>query len=87
MENNSYDIEKLIKETKIEMHKSYNDIYLTSYEYDVLKRNGFNIEKYSNLRDLIFDIESQLNDGECDVDLEKVAADLSEFNYYHNTYK
>lgn len=54
----------------------------------VLKRYGFDCDKYSSLSSLIFDIDNYLN--ECldyDEDLEEVLVRLGESNYYNYTNK
>ena len=38
-----------------DMHKNYNGIYLTDNEVNILKSNGFDINKYSNIKELMFD--------------------------------
>lgn len=89
--NEEVNIENLITE---DLHKNFhnkygNDIYLTDKEKDVLERYDFNIDTYSNIGDLIFDITEYVDDNsdlELD-DLEDVLDSLTEFNYYHNTNK
>ncbi len=69
-----------------DMHKNYNGIYLTNAEFNTLKNNGFNVEKYHSIKELMFDLEDALEDGEND-ELEMVLDSIAEFNYYHNTNK
>lgn len=85
------DIETLVTEDLHKnLHKLYkNDIYLNDNDIDVLKKYDFDVDKYSNVKSLILDIEEYLDenyDMEFD-DLEQVADSLQEFNYYHNTDK
>lgn len=85
-------LEKLVEEINPRNHLMEhlkNDIYLSQVQIDILKLYGFSYQKYSNVKSLILDIEDYLNDnyGEELEDLENVANDLSEFDYYHNTKK
>ena len=61
-------------------------LVLTDEEVSVLKLYGFDINKYSDIKELIFDLEEYLND-EMQDDLEQVLLSLAEFNYYNNTTK
>lgn len=63
-----------------------NGIYLSEPQIKILKQYGFSYQKYSNIKSLIFDIEEYLNENYTE-ELENVVESLSEFNYYHNTYK
>ena len=91
MNNEDFIINSLIEEDlHSNFHNKYgNDIYLTDKEKDVLERYDFNINNYSNISNLIFDLTEYLDDNsdlELD-DLESVLDSLTEFNYYHNTNK
>ena len=91
MTNEDYIINSLIEEDlHSNFHNKYgNDIYLTDKEKNVLERYDFNINNYSNISNLIFDLTEYLDDNsdlELD-DLESVLDSLTEFNYYHNTNK
>lgn len=69
-----------------EMHKNYNGIFLTDSQVSILKNNGFDINKYTSIKDLMFDLEDSLtyDDNE---ELEIILEEISEFNYYNNTNK
>lgn len=69
-----------------DMHKNYNGIYLTDNEVNILKSNGFDINKYSNIKELMFDLEEELEESDND-ELDMVLSSIAEFNYYHNTNK
>ena len=69
-----------------DMHKNYNGIYLTDNEVNILKSNGFDINKYSNIKELMFDLEEELEESDND-ELDMVLSSIAEFNYYHNTKK
>lgn len=81
-----YNIDEFLKNIKPNLHKSYNGIFLTDEEVSVLKLYGFDINKYSDIKELMFDLEEYLND-EMQDDLEQVLLSLAEFNYYNNTTK
>lgn len=87
--NEEVSIEKLVTDLnpRANMIKSCgNDIYLSDIQINILKQYGFNYEKYSSVKSLIFDIEEYLNEN-YDEELDNVVSSLSEFNYYHNTNK
>jgi len=91
MDNEDWIINNLIEEDlHTNFHNKYgNDIYLTDKEKEVLERYDFDINKYSDVKSLIFDISEYLDDNmdlELD-DLEGVETSLMEYNYYHNTNK
>lgn len=68
--------------------KKYNNIYITDEQVDILKKYDIDINKYNNISELIYDIETYLNDSYSDLDdLEWVSESLSEYNYYNNVNK
>lgn len=68
--------------------KKYNNIYISDEQINILKKYDINIDKYSNLNELVYDIEEYLNDSYEELDdLEWVSQTLSEYNYYNNTNK
>lgn len=90
--NSDMDIETLVSEIKplnmLRKHYS-SDIYLSDSEVEILKKYHFDINSYSDVKKLIFDIEEYLDnnyDLELD-DLENLSITLSEFNYYKNVNK
>lgn len=89
--NQDIELEDLVREDLHKnLHKKYgNDIYISDNDLEILARYDFDINKYSNIKSLIFDITDYLDENidlELD-DLEEVVNSLSEFNYYHNTNK
>lgn len=91
MNNEDWIINNLIEEDlHTNFHNKYgNNIYLTDKEKEVLERYDFNVDNYSDVKSLIFDISEYLDDNmdlELD-DLEGVETSLMEYNYYHNTNK
>lgn len=69
------------------INKIKNDIYLSDKQMDILKRYNINCYKFNNLSSLIFEIETLLNSGIGEEDLEQLSMDLSQINYYNNTNK
>ena len=63
-----------------------NDIRLSDYQINVLKRNGFDYLKYSSIHDLLFDIEEELN-NDYDDELDLVSSQIAEYIYYSETKK
>ena len=63
-----------------------NGLILSDYQLDVLKRYDFDVNKYSNMQELLFDIEEFLNQ-EYDIELDSVSSQLAEFIYYRDTKK
>ena len=51
-----------------------------------IKEYGFDYNKYTDMKSLIFDINNYLEEVE-DEQLENILYELSEFDYYHNTNK
>ena len=60
-----------------------NKMYLSNNEIKTLENYNVNYNNYDSLSSLIFD----LNEIEGDDDLEQLAIELSEFNYYNNQNK
>lgn len=63
-----------------------NGILLSDYQVEVLKRNGIDYLKYSNMQELLFDIEEILN-TDFDEELDTISSQLSELAYYRDTKK
>lgn len=90
--NEEISIEELVNDLKPRdnMLKNYgNGIYLSDDQVEILNQYDFKYQNYPSLKSLIFDIEEYLNENyEEDLeDLENVASNLAEFDYYHNTNK
>lgn len=86
-----YNINELIKDIKFDFKKDNgNGILLNDHEIDVLNRYGFDYRKYSNLNDLIFEVDNYINEEGCfnDVDdLEEVLDKICEYHYYNEVNK
>lgn len=68
--------------------KQKGNIYISEEQISILEKYNINIDKYINVNELIYDIESYLNDSYEELDdLEWVSQTLSEYNYYNNTNK
>ncbi len=92
IKNEEIDVNDLLKDIDIEkdmLKDCGNGMLLTDNYIEVLKRYNIDYKKYSNLNGLIYEIEECLNDiyGTDADDLEWVATELSERNYYQNTKK
>lgn len=59
-----------------------NGLLLSDYQIDVLNRNGIEYKKFSNIKDLLFEIENCL-DEYFDEELDIVSSQLSEYIYYN----
>ena len=63
-------------------------LLLSKDDIDILALYGFDYNKYTDLKELIFDIDNYLNDTYEELsDLEDVLIRLSETNYYINIKK
>ena len=86
-----YNIEELLKEIKFDFKKDNGKgILLNSYEIEILERYGFDYKKYSNLNELIFEIDNYINEEGCfnDIEeLEEVLDKISEYHYYNEVNK
>ena len=63
-----------------------NNLLLSDFQVNVLKQNGFDYLKYSNIHELLFDIEEDLNE-DYDEELDLVSSQIAEFIYYSETKK
>ena len=81
------DVDNLVKDVKFSMHKNYHGILLTDNQVSVLKMYGFDIGKYTNIKQLMFDLGEFLNENTDVDDLEVIYEELAEFNYYNYTTK
>lgn len=68
--------------------KKYNNIYISEEQKDILDKYDINVNNYSDISSLMYDIEDILNNSiEVLEDLEWVSSCISEYNYYNNTNK
>lgn len=80
-------VDDLVKDVKFSMRKNYHGILLTDNQVSILKMYGFDIGKYSNIKELMFDLGEYLNDNSDVDELEVIYEELAEFNYYNYTNK
>ena len=68
--------------------KKHNNIYISDRENNILKKYNIDVDKYKDIKELIYDIEYIISDSYEELeDLIWVSEKLSEFNYYNNTNK
>ena len=87
--NKDINVEDAIKDADIDniiLVRRENGIILSNYQIGVLNRYGIDYKKYSNIRDMLFDIEECLYDN-YDDELDLVSSQLAEFIYYNDTKK
>lgn len=77
---------KLANFDELLLKRQENGFLLSDYQISVLKRNGINFCKFNNIRDLLFEIESCL-DNDFDEELDLVSSQISEYIYYSDTKK
>ena len=63
------------------------NIYLSESDIKILKKYDIDYLKYSNMKELMFDIEDILNNEDIESDLEDLLIKLSDYNYYFRTNK
>lgn len=67
--------------------KQKKGIYLSNNDISILKKYEIDYMNYSNMKELIFEIENILNNEYTEHDLEELSIKLSEYNYYFDTNK
>lgn len=78
-------INQSIKDTKL--IKINKDMFLTNFEITILKAHKIQYEVCKNYQELLFFIESVLEQNDDSQDLEQIILSISERNYYQNTHK
>ena len=63
------------------------DIYLSNSDIEILKRYEIDYANFNNMKELIFYLNSVINNYETNEDLENLLIKLSEYNYYFRTNK
>ena len=63
--------------------KINNNLYLTKYQKEVLNNYHIPYEKCNNSKELLFLLSDIIDDEEYD-ELENVAREIAEFDYYNN---
>lgn len=77
---------KLANFDELLLKRQENGFLLSYYQISVLKRNGINFSNFNNIRELLFEIESCL-DNDFDEELDLVSSQISEYIYYCDTKK
>lgn len=77
---------KLANFDELLLKRQENGFLLSDYQISVLKRNGINFSNFNNIRELLFEIESCL-DNDFDEELDLVSSQISEYIYYCDTKK
>jgi len=89
MKKEKIDFEDVVSQIDIDnivFKRRSNNFLLSNYQISVLKRNGINYLNYSNIKNLLFDIEQILN-YDSDEELDLVSSQIAEFLYYSETKK
>ena len=91
MKINNVDIDideaiKLADVDKIVLKRRKNNILLSDYQMMILKERNFNLDKITNINELLFEIEEYLNNN-YDDELGLIGSQLAEFIYYQQTNK
>lgn len=61
-----------------------NNLFLSDYQINVLRKNQIDYTKYSSMKELSFGVEEVLNSNyEIDPELEEVASQIDEYRYYN----
>ena len=61
-----------------------NNLFLSDYQINVLKRNQIVYEKCNSMKELLFQIEEVLNESyDIDSELEEVSRQIEEYRYYN----
>lgn len=83
------EIDKIVFDTIDDnrMNKINDNLYLSNKQINILNKYKINYKKFSDIKSLIFEIETILNESYDVDDLENLSIELSEFNYYYNTNK
>ena len=63
-----------------------NGMFLSNNQVKTLKKNNIDYNNYDNLESIIFELNNILNEID-EEELESIAIDLAEFNYYNNQNK
>ena len=78
---NNEEIQSYLPKENSWLKKRENGLLLTDYQITILKRNEINYLNYGSLKEILFDI-NEILDLEEDEELEQVAKELDEQNYY-----
>ena len=81
MEIDKYNLDDLVSDKYF--YKKINDnFYLNDYQINVLKSSGIDYNKYSSLKELLFELDEILYE-EDNEQLDAISRELEEFYYYN----
>ena len=87
-----YNIEELVNSLDFEknkLHKTKRNLFLATYEIDVLIKYHINYNNYKTAKELLQEIEYKMVDLEQEQqeELDQIAMSIAERDYYQNTRK
>lgn len=86
---NNISFDDAIKLAEVDKHlfkRRENSLLLNDFQISILERNGINYLDYTNIGDLLYQIENSL-DNNYDDELDYIGMQLAEIMYYNNTKK
>lgn len=69
------------------LNKISDNLYLSNRQIEILKRYEIDYKKINDIKSLMYEVETALEEVYDADDLQALSIELSEFNYYHNTNK
>ena len=69
------------------LNKISDNLYLSNRQIEILKRYEIDYKKFNDIKSLMYEVETALEEVYDTDDLQALSIELSEFNYYHNTNK
>ena len=69
------------------LNKISDNLYLSNRQIEILKRYEIHYKKFNDIKSLMYEVETALEEVYDADDLQALSIELSEFNYYHNTNK
>lgn len=69
------------------LNKISDNLYLSNRQIEILKRYEIDYKKFNDIKPLMYEVETALEEVYDADDLQALSIELSEFNYYHNTNK
>ena len=78
--------EKYLPKENSWLKKRENGLILSDYQVSILKLNGINYSKYGSLKEILFEINDILDEEENE-ELENVAKEIAENDYYNEVNK
>lgn len=69
------------------LNKISDNLYLSNRQIEILKRYEIDYKRFNDIKSLMYEVETALEEVYDADDLQALSIELSEFNYYHNTNK